>query len=150
MEQNTKPKRFTEAIGEDVDSAFTKLASEILKDGTLSLKEKSLIAVACAIAVKCDNCTKVHQNQALKLGATQEEILEAAAVAGLVRMGSGFNTAYLLLDNQPPRKNTHFKKITDENKYDDEPNSDETRQMQPDGYLNNLLEKNSSHKISKK
>ncbi|OPX58395.1 MAG: Carboxymuconolactone decarboxylase family protein [Methanobacterium sp. PtaB.Bin024] len=150
MEQNTKPKRFTEAIGEDVDSAFTKLASEILKDGALSLKEKSLIAVACAIAVSCDNCTKVHQKQAIKLGATHEEILEAAAVAGLVRMGSGFNTAYLLLDNQHQRKNIPFKKITEEKQHNNQPDLDETQQMKPDGYLNNLLEKNSSHNIPKR
>ena len=145
MEENTKPKRFTEAIGEDVDSAFTNLASEILKDGTLSLKEKSLIAVACAIAVRCDNCTKVHQKQALKLGATQEEILEAAAVAGLVRMGSGFNTAYLLLENQPLTKNAHFKKITDGKQQNSEPDLDKTRPRKPDGYLNTLLENNSSN-----
>lgn len=99
MGQKTQPNRFTEALGEEVDSAFKKLASEILKDGALSLKDKSLIALACAVAVKCDQCTRVHKNQAIKTGATREEILEAAAVAGLVRMGSGFNTAYSLLDD---------------------------------------------------
>jgi len=36
---------------------------------------------------------------ALKAGASKEEMLEAAAVAGLVRMGSGFNTASILLDD---------------------------------------------------
>ena len=75
MEQKTRPNRFTEALGEDVDKAFKKLASEILKDGARSLKEKSLIAVACAIAVRCDNCTRVHKKQALKLGATPKEIM---------------------------------------------------------------------------
>jgi AhpD family alkylhydroperoxidase len=98
MEQKNRPNRFTEALGEDVDSAFKKLASEILKDGALTLKEKSLIGLACAVAVKCDQCTRAHKKQALKAGATQKEIMEAAAVAGLVRMGSGFTTAYNLLD----------------------------------------------------
>lgn len=113
MEQKTNPTRFTEALGEDVDSAFKKLAAEILKDGALSLKEKSLIAVACAIAVGCDQCTRVHKKQALKLGATPDEIIEAGGVAGLVRMGSGFNTAYLLLDDYNFRKMVSRKK-TDE------------------------------------
>ena len=104
MEQKRRANRFTEALGEDVDSAFKKLASEILKDGALSLKEKSLIALACSVAVKCDQCTRTHKIQALKTGSTQEEIMEAAAVASLVRMGSGFNTAYAILDDEQPRE----------------------------------------------
>lgn len=100
MEEKRGANRFTMALGEGVDSAFKKLASEILKDGALSSREKSLIALACAVAVKCDQCTRIHKKQAIKTGATQEEIIEAAAVAGLVRMGSGFNTASELLDDQ--------------------------------------------------
>jgi AhpD family alkylhydroperoxidase len=162
MERKTRPNRFTEAMGEDVDSAFKKLAAEILKDGELSLKEKSLIAVACAIAVKCDNCTKVHQKQALKLGATQKEIMEAAAVAGLVRMGSGFNTAYALLDDYQPVKRPRFKKLGDEttsvnqNKIiDDKKQENDTEEVkkggiptrEPDGYITNFYDNNSSKKI---
>jgi AhpD family alkylhydroperoxidase len=100
MEEKRGANRFTMALGEGVDSAFKKLASEILKDGALSSREKSLIALACAVAVKCNQCTRVHKKQAIKTGATQEEIIEAAAVAGLVRMGSGFNTASELLDDK--------------------------------------------------
>lgn len=100
MEQVTGANRFTAALGDEVDSAFKKLASEILKDGSLSQKEKSLIALACAVAIKCDQCTQNHKRQALKTGATQKEIMEAAAVAGLVRMGSGFNTAQAILDDK--------------------------------------------------
>jgi hypothetical protein len=33
-------------------------------------------------------------------GASREQILEAAGVAALVRMGSGINTAAILLDEQ--------------------------------------------------
>lgn len=116
MEQKNSPNRFTEALGEDVDSAFKKLASEILKDGALSLKEKSLIALACAVAVRCDPCTRAHKKQALKTGSTQEEIIEAAAVAGLVRMGSGFNTAYTLLDDQQTREKESKKEVFDAKK----------------------------------
>ncbi|MCC7551371.1 MAG: carboxymuconolactone decarboxylase family protein [Methanobacterium sp.] len=147
MEQKAKPNRFTEAIGEEVDSAFKKLASEILKDGALTLKEKSLIAVACAIAVRCDPCTRVHQKQALKLGASQEEILEAAAVAGLVRMGSGFNTAYALLEEDMTRTRVQYKKNPDEKKEEDKPAENRVPQREPDGYITNLLGKNSVDKI---
>ncbi len=97
--QKSKTDRFTEALGEDVDSAFKKLASEILNDGALSAKDKAIIALACSVAVKCEHCVQRHKETALKAGAGREEMLEAAAVAALVRMGSGFNVASILLDD---------------------------------------------------
>lgn len=149
MEQKT-PNRFTEALGEEVDDAFKKLASEILKDGALTLKEKSLIALACAVAVKCDPCTRAHKKQALKTGATQEEIIEAAAVAGLVRMGSGFNTAYALLDDNETGKKLRFKPPAhEENKNNGNSNAFKTLERKPDGYLNSIQEKGPSNKIPK-
>ena len=98
-EQKARTDMFIEALGESIDSAFKKLASEILKEGALSAKDKALIALACSVATKCEYCVKRHKEAALKAGASKEEMLEAAAVAGLVRMGSGFNTASFLLDD---------------------------------------------------
>jgi AhpD family alkylhydroperoxidase len=98
-EQKQRSDRFTEALGEGIDTAFKKLASEILREGALSAKDKALIALACSVAVKCEYCVERHKGAALKAGASREEMLEAAAVAGLVRMGSGFNTASFLLDD---------------------------------------------------
>jgi AhpD family alkylhydroperoxidase len=90
--------RFVESMGEGVEHAFGLLASEILKDGALSSKDKFLIALACSVAVRCEHCTKRHLENARKAGASREQILEAAGVAALVRMGSGLNTAAILLD----------------------------------------------------
>jgi AhpD family alkylhydroperoxidase len=98
-EEKPRTDRFTEALGEEVDSAFKRLASEILKNGALSMKDKALIALACSVAVKCEHCVKRHKDSARKAGASREEMLEAAAVAGLVRMGSGFNAASFLLED---------------------------------------------------
>ena len=97
--QKTGPERFTEAIGPGLGRAFKDLASEIMKDGAISRKEKTLIALACAVAVRCDHCVGVHKEIAKKAGASKEEILEAAAIAGLIRMGSGFNAALPLLED---------------------------------------------------
>ena len=91
--------RFAEALGEGVDLAFKNIASEILSDGALSAKEKALIAVACSVAIRCENCIKVNEERALETGASREEILEAGAVAGLVRLGSSFTSAAVLLDD---------------------------------------------------
>ena len=143
MERKTRPNRFTEVLGEDVDTAFKRLASEILKDGALTLKEKSIIGLACAVAVKCDSCARAHKKQALKAGASEREIMEAAAVAGLVRMGSGFNTAYALLDDQKHSREIQFNaKNHDENKENNRSKEDKTIPRKPDGYLNSIYGKN--------
>ncbi len=96
---NPRPYRFTEAVSKELDAAFKNLASEIMKEGALSSKEKSIIALACAVAVKCEHCIKAHKKSALEAGATTDEILEAAAVAGQVRLGSGLTFASFLLDD---------------------------------------------------
>jgi len=96
--EKTKVDQFTEALGVEIDSAFKKLASEIFKEGALTVKDKALIALACSVAVRCESCIQVNRGRAQTAGASQEEILEAAALAGLVRLGSGFNAASVLLD----------------------------------------------------
>ena len=99
IEQKPRAEMFAEALGNGVDLAFKELSSEILKDGALSSRDKSIIALACAVAVKCETCVKGHKERALNAGASREELLEAAAVAGLVRMGSGFNAASFILED---------------------------------------------------
>ena len=42
----------------------------------------------------------VNRERASTAGASREEIMEAAAVGGLVRLASGFNAASVLLDDQ--------------------------------------------------
>ncbi len=67
--------------------AFMKFMETTEKDGKLSHKTKELISVALAVTARCKGCIAFHVNEALKAGATKEEILEAAWVAGF--MGGG-------------------------------------------------------------
>ena len=97
MKEKSRGLKFAEALGDGISTHFAKLGSEIFKDGALSAKDKAIIAVACAVAVKCEYCAKTQKENALMAGAKEEEILEAAAVAGFVRMGSGFQIACSLL-----------------------------------------------------
>ena len=69
-----------------------------MKDGHLTKKEKLVIAVASAVAAKCEICVKALTTEALKEGATIEELTEAASVASLVCAGSGFNYASLIFE----------------------------------------------------
>ncbi len=91
--------KFGEALGTSVNSAFVSLRSEIMKNGALSAKEKALIALAGAVAVQCDYCVEFHKGVAISAGATKEEMLEAASIGGLVRLGSGFASASTILED---------------------------------------------------
>ena len=85
----------------EAQSACCRLMTEVMKkEGSLSEKDKSLIVLACSAAVRCDQCIRRHKRMALLKGASREELLEAAAIAGLVRRRSGYNTAALLLDEE--------------------------------------------------
>ncbi len=100
VEERSRPVRFGEALGGGVNSAFASLRSEIMKSDALSSKEKALIALACAVAIPCDSCVKFHRKAAISAGATREEMLEAAAIGGLVRLGSGFSAAFAVLEEE--------------------------------------------------
>jgi len=73
-------------------AAFEKLHKASTKDEVLSTKIKELIALAIAINVRCDGCIAYHVSDALKAGASEQEIAEAIGVA--VLMGGGPSMIY--------------------------------------------------------
>ena len=79
--------------------AFTELSKAAMKPGALDVKTKELIAAAVGLAARCEYCIVHHVYEALKAGATRQELIEAACVANL--MGGGpvvTYTATLFLD----------------------------------------------------
>ena len=65
----------------EVGGAHDALAQEVYKDGALTGKIKRLMALSAALTHGCDGCMMFQAKQALSLGATKDEILEAASVA---------------------------------------------------------------------
>jgi AhpD family alkylhydroperoxidase len=55
--------------------------------GALDAKTRELIALAVAATTRCDGCISIHVPEAIKAGATRDEILDALAVA--VAMNAG-------------------------------------------------------------
>ena len=53
----------------------------------LTMKEKSLIALAIAVVKQCEYCIAVHLKEALEAGVSDEEIFEACGIA--ILMGGG-------------------------------------------------------------
>lgn len=66
---------------------FEALHVASMKEGALLTKQKELIALGIAIAVHCDGCIAYHVSDALKAGATAQEVLETIEVA--ILMGGG-------------------------------------------------------------
>ncbi|MFC1859804.1 carboxymuconolactone decarboxylase family protein [Thermodesulfobacteriota bacterium] len=78
----------------DVGHVFDELPMEVYKDGVLSGKIKRLMAVVGALVHGCKACILYQTEEALVLGATAEEILEACAVSISLggTMGAGETT----------------------------------------------------------
>ena len=62
------------------------------KTGHLDAKTRELISLAVAVTTRCDGCITVHTGDALKHGATREEIAEALGVA--IAMNAGAALVY--------------------------------------------------------
>ena len=60
----------------DIMKAFSALAQAAGRDGALDRKTKELIALAIAIAARCDGCIGFHMEALVRLGATRQEVEE--------------------------------------------------------------------------
>lgn len=76
----------------EVMKAFAGLAAAATKSGAIDAKTKELIAVAIAVAIRCDGCIAFHTQSAVKLGATREELMEVMGMA--LYMGAGPSLMY--------------------------------------------------------
>ena len=83
----------------DVAIAYEELPMEVYKDGVLSGKIKRMMALTGALVHGCRACVLYQTEEALALGATAEEILEACAVAISLggTMGAGETTRVVKL-----------------------------------------------------
>ena len=77
--------------GQKVQS-FLGFMDVVEKPGALDRKTKELISLALGVYAHCEYCIVYHTNEALKAGASREELMETAFVAGL--MGGGPAVAY--------------------------------------------------------
>jgi AhpD family alkylhydroperoxidase len=73
-------------------SKLLELEERAFSDGALDKKTKELMALSISIVTKCEPCMEWHLDQALKSGASDEEIFETIDVA--IEMGGGPAGAY--------------------------------------------------------
>ncbi len=76
----------------DVLKAFNDFNSAVFAEEgrEIPLKYRELIAVAVAITTQCVYCIDGHTNNAIKAGATEAEIAEAAWVASALKAGGAY------------------------------------------------------------
>lgn len=71
---------------------FGALHRAAVAEGALTSATKELMAVAIAICTRCDGCISLHVHDALRAGATPEQVHETIGVALL--MGGGPASIY--------------------------------------------------------
>jgi AhpD family alkylhydroperoxidase len=88
-------KKFTrvyKAETPDILEAFAAFDSAVFAaDGrAIPLKYRELIALAVGITTQCVYCIDAHSQNAVKAGASETELAEAAWVATAIRAGGGY------------------------------------------------------------
>lgn len=76
----------------DVMKGFGAIAQAALKANALDTKTKELIALAIAVATRCDGCIGFHAEAAVRQGATRDQVMEVMGMA--IYMGAGPSVMY--------------------------------------------------------
>ncbi len=61
---------------------------EVFKEGALTAREKSLIALAVAHAIQCPYCIDAYTTDSMVKGCDEEQMMEAVHVAAAIRGGA--------------------------------------------------------------
>lgn len=78
-------------IGEfqkELADKFFSYYGDVFKDGALSAREKSLIALAVAHAIQCPYCIDAYTTDSLEKGADETQMMEAIHVTAAIRGGA--------------------------------------------------------------
>lgn len=76
----------------EVMKAFSAVAQAAVAPKALDTRTKELIALAIAVAIRCDDCIAFHAKAAVDHGASRDEVLETLAMA--IYMGAGPSVMY--------------------------------------------------------
>jgi len=85
-------------LSPDTLAGYQTLSGAGQKTGHLDAKTHELIALAIAVTTRCDGCITVHTGEALKHGATREEIAEALGVAIALNAGAALVYSARVMD----------------------------------------------------
>ena len=72
----------------ELGDKFFEYYGKVFEEGSLSAREKSLIALAVSHTVQCPYCIDAYTGDGLQRGITKEEMMEAVHVAAAIRGGA--------------------------------------------------------------
>jgi AhpD family alkylhydroperoxidase len=73
--------------------AFWAFDKAVFTEGSLSVLQKQLMAVAVALTTQCPYCIELHRKAARDAGATDAQLAETALVAAAMRAGAAVTHA---------------------------------------------------------
>ncbi|WP_242084429.1 arsenosugar biosynthesis-associated peroxidase-like protein [Aestuariivivens sediminis] len=73
---------------QELGDKFFEYYNSVFEEGSLSAREKSLIALAVSHTVQCPYCIDAYTHDGLQRGVTKEEMMEALHVAAAIRGGA--------------------------------------------------------------
>src|SRR5712672_3247512 len=85
------------SLAPDAMAGFRAYDKAALADGAIPKKYKELMAIAVALTTQCPYCIEVHRENALKAGATEQELAEVIHVAAALRAGAAITHGTHLL-----------------------------------------------------
>lgn len=92
------------ALAPEISEAWRSFSKTVFKQGALSEKTKQLIAVAVAHVTQCPYCIHGHTAQAMRKGASEQEIMEAIWVAAEMRAGATYAHSAIALDEMESKE----------------------------------------------
>jgi len=72
----------------ELGEKFFEYYNSVFKEGALTAREKSLIALAVSHAVQCPYCIDAYTVSSMEKGCDEEQMMEAVHVAGAIKGGS--------------------------------------------------------------
>jgi AhpD family alkylhydroperoxidase len=75
-------------ILKEINELYNTFAEKVYAANVIDKKTKELIALSCSVMADCVPCINSHYKEAIKAGATKNEIAEAMAICMSVSAGS--------------------------------------------------------------
>src|SRR5690606_14687527 len=72
----------------ELGDKFFDYYGSVFKEGALTAREKSLIALAVAHTIQCPYCIEAYTTDSLSKGIDEEQMMEAVHVASAIRGGA--------------------------------------------------------------
>lgn len=99
--QTPKDRRYTEILlnaARPESAAFMNLKHTAeRKDGAIPAKYRELMSIAVALTTQCAYCIESHMQNAVREGATKEEIAETVFIAAALRAGGAVGNGLMAM-----------------------------------------------------